>query len=125
MDFKTVGSSDGLFYHSVVISWFSKILCLQHICIYVYICISTLKLVFYKTMQTANFAAFCKILFFHDKEISITSISFISSKRFSYHTVLGENRVEDLRASVNVIERFNTLSDGYFLHFKVDNGVSF
>lgn len=42
----------------------------------------------------------------------------------SYHTVLGENREEELKASVDVIERFNTLSDGFFLHFKVENGVS-
>lgn len=41
----------------------------------------------------------------------------------SVHTVLGENRIEDLRASVNVVDRFNTLSDGFFLHFKVENGV--
>ncbi|XP_062584614.1 stabilin-2-like [Saccostrea cucullata] len=41
----------------------------------------------------------------------------------NYHTVLGQNRIEDLRASVNVVERYNTLSDGFFLHFKVENGT--
>lgn len=53
--------------------------------------------------------------FFSDVE---NVLSFIN-----YHTVLGENREEELEASVDVIERFNTLSDGFFLHFKTENGT--